>query len=141
MLKRIFYIWGPVLLIILVAIGLSSISIHIAEGWDKVLHVLEYSILGFFLTRAMLIIKPYSGLFALSMSLILGLAVALFDEFYQAFIPLRQSGFMDAFADVAGILLGMIVYYLVYYYLMGSKKLYQSQETPQGCCSLGTQIK
>jgi VanZ family protein len=78
---------------------------------DKVCHIGEYFGLGILLARA---IRASMRLrFALAASLIalaLGMLVGSFDEFYQSFVPGRDSSVYDLLADTIGVALAQLIY-------------------------------
>ena len=83
---------------------------------DKVVHFLEFGILGVLLARAF-----YLGVLKgeLKRALLLSLGIAIFiagaDEFYQIYVPGRIASFYDFVADVIGITSSQILfrYYLI----------------------------
>jgi VanZ family protein len=71
-------------------------------GCDKVMHFIEYFVLGVGL-------RYWSGdgrLFFVAG----GVGFAAFDEFHQRFVPGRQASPWDLVADVAGIVVGFLLY-------------------------------
>ncbi|MFH1045711.1 MAG: VanZ family protein [Candidatus Omnitrophota bacterium] len=74
---------------------------------DKLLHLLEYAILGYLLGRAAGHsenpgLKAHFRLFAVLVALLYGIS----DEFHQYFVPGRNVDVLDALADGLGALLG-----------------------------------
>ena len=76
---------------------------------DKVLHLVEYAILGYLVARAfgynlyekkVLLIRAFSVCFLFGLS----------DEFHQWFVPYRVLSGMDMLADVIGSFLGIGIY-------------------------------
>lgn len=102
-------LWGATIL------AASSIpSAHLPEvgmiGIDKVAHLTVY---GFF---AWLLSRSASQLFAnmalrksVLVSALFLVLFALFDEFYQQFVPGRMSDWYDIAADLAGGLVGLLI--------------------------------
>lgn len=78
---------------------------------DKFCHVVEYSVFGFLLARALWNTKP-----TLDRSLLITLATVgafmygLSDEYHQSFVAGRESGLFDVLADTAGGFLGGLTY-------------------------------
>lgn len=83
------------------------------EGMDKILHLLEYAILGVLFSRAWLLSWPnifrtttgvlvVTGLFAL--------LVGMSDEWHQVMVIGRTPSTWDALADILGCLLGAYLY-------------------------------
>ena len=69
---------------------------------DKVVHGLEYGILGFLAFRS----GPRGGARAFFLALLIGVGVGFLDESYQRIIPLRDSSAADWLADVLGTAFG-----------------------------------
>jgi VanZ family protein len=111
------FYWLPVLVYITGIIALSSqpnLSPPIQfTNADKVYHLLEYSILGVLLARAVrasLRIRRY--LLGALLALSLGIIVGTCDEFVQSFVPGRSSDAFDLLADTCGVGLAQLVYRL-----------------------------
>lgn len=79
---------------------------------DKLLHVLEFGILGFLLQRSIYYhynIKLKSILWVL----ILGIGYGGLDEIHQSFVVGREASIGDFLADAVGIVLACLIYLLV----------------------------
>ena len=108
--------WLPVLLYVTLIFMASSMQglqppQVLGSISDKAAHAVEYGILGFLLVRAirgaeLLQRSLPAGLVAL----IVGLAVALADELYQAYVPGRQSDPFDYTADAVGLALAIVLF-------------------------------
>jgi VanZ family protein len=75
-------------------------------GVDKVLHLVEYGILGLLLARGA------GGAPALPLALLLivmGTGIGIGDELIQSTVPGREAGAPDVVADVVGVVLGIWV--------------------------------
>ena len=73
--------------------------------WDKLLHVVEYTILGFLGFRAFRYRKK-----SLEMSLIFfGIFFGCLDESWQSFIPGRTPSINDVIADGIGVTIGVVL--------------------------------
>ena len=88
---------------------------------DKWIHFTEYTIFGLLLARSYLnaktnLLKQYFIIVAFLTGSICG----FFDEYYQAFVPLRGFDTLDLLADILGILLGVILYKLAKYLSKGT---------------------
>ena len=82
---------------------------------DKLLHVVEYFVLGFLAARAMFSLDSRPSdtvvfLIAFAFSSLYGLS----DEFHQSFVPGRNAAVGDFVADTVGALLGAVVYWKVF---------------------------
>lgn len=97
--------WVPVLLYACFILTLSSQS-HVPGAGrlpDKPLHAIEYSGFAFLLTRAMTSGNGRSAAWPLATAALLAALFAAFDEYYQSYIPGRDSSVLDWLADVTGI--------------------------------------
>jgi len=78
---------------------------------DKLLHILEYGILGFLSQRAARLTWPQAERRAvwrrLGVVMAAGLGVAAIDELVQAHVPGRMASVADLFADAVGLGLGL----------------------------------
>ena len=75
---------------------------------DKLIHLIEYGILGFLFYRALRVSRLVKQVFILA--IIFSILYALSDEIHQFFVPGREFDFWDLAADSLGIVL--IVLYL-----------------------------
>ena len=99
--------WGPVFLYCGIIFYLSSQS-HPGRHFpsflfglsDKLVHAVEYGILGILLFRAF----HYNTrtIASISLAIICALAFGLSDEFHQWFVPHRQADLWDVLADTLG---------------------------------------
>jgi VanZ family protein len=71
-------------------------------SWDKLLHMAEYTILGFLAARSV----PRVSVGWLFVVIVGGLLFAGLDETYQSFIPGRDANPYDAIADGIGVIFG-----------------------------------
>lgn len=74
---------------------------------DFLLHVLEYSVLGYLFSMAFVRsgLRQRMGLYTLVMIAAYGVT----DELHQALVPLRDPSLRDVLADVVGGLVGMLI--------------------------------
>jgi hypothetical protein len=107
--------WVPTIGYCLLIFILSSISrgVYMPSpfGVDKVVHFVEYGVLGFLLAR--LIANAQSGFsrwFLLGLAAILATLYGISDEVHQAFVPGRNASLWDVVADGLGGLMGAVVY-------------------------------
>ena len=78
---------------------------------DKLVHVIEYLVLGLLLARACrasfgVAVPLRTALIAV----VLGVCVGASDEFVQSFVPGRQSSVNDLLADATGLLFAQVFY-------------------------------
>jgi len=87
---------------ILSAIPGTSLPNQLFPQWDKLVHFVEYFILGFLVVKNVETVKP-------SMFIVLilaGIGIAGLDETWQSFQPGRDSSFLDMLADGIGYICG-----------------------------------
>ncbi len=91
----------------------SNILIHGMDLVDPkrvILHVIEYSGLGYLLYRAF--INSERKLFyenAFMLAVLFGLFYGITDEIHQALIPTREMSFWDVFSDGFGSMVGAVI--------------------------------
>lgn len=93
-------VWGAAILTVS-SLPHPGRGLHLFPGCDKVLHFIEYSILGGALRYWSGTMRP---LFPLG-----GAGFAALDEFHQRYVPGRDASPWDWAADVAGIGIGFIL--------------------------------
>ena len=108
----LFY-WLPVLLYVTIIAVLSSqpnLKPPIKDS-DKFWHALEYFGLGILMARAIRAsLRVRDPLLAALIALVICVLIGGGDEFYQSFIPGRDSSLYDLLADAAGGALAQFVY-------------------------------
>ena len=114
-LNKFLVYWLPVLVMITAIIVLSAQPhlkppLEFPES-DKFSHALEYGVLGLLLVRATRASLPgQSAFIILVLGIGLGIVVAAGDEYFQSFVPGRESTAFDWAADVTGLVLGQLIY-------------------------------
>lgn len=103
----VFY-WLPVLAYIGLIFSLSSIKGNDLPGgfpnMDKIAHLLEYSLLGLLLGRAIRFTLTGRGRLAAAVAtIVVGAMVGFADEMYQRGVPQRHSDIRDWVADVLAL--------------------------------------
>ncbi len=111
--------WGPVALYAGLIFYLSSQShpeqyvphfLFVKLG-DKVLHAVEYAVMGFLCYRAF---RHAAGAWGEHYAVLLGVVAATVygatDEWHQAFVPFRESDRWDLATDLFGALLGVLMW-------------------------------
>ncbi|MBN2332036.1 MAG: VanZ family protein [Deltaproteobacteria bacterium] len=82
--------------------------------FDKLLHLLEYAVLGVLGYRFWRRLLPArSPAFLLLLAFLLALVYGISDEFHQSLVPGRDSSPMDILADGAGGYLGARIYMVI----------------------------
>ena len=124
-LYRLTWYWIPTLGYCIVIFGLSSsskaVTIPSFYGADKVLHGIEYAILGLLLARSIFSSKPrFSNRSLIVLIVTLATLYGISDEIHQAFVPGRTASFWDVLADGSGSLIGAFFYLRICNY-SGSK--------------------
>lgn len=79
---------------------------------DKLYHVLEYSVLGVLLARAIRAGHRAVTIRAAALAVGAGVLVGTADEIFQSYVPGRISSVYDVLADGVGVLLAQWVYRL-----------------------------
>ena len=108
--------WLPVLIYLILIFVLSSIPDPAfadtgIPSFDKILHTIEYAVLGFLIIRGF-----RNSRFSLShikfilLAASLGTLYGITDEFHQSFVPNRCANLGDIFFDCIGSIIGSIVY-------------------------------
>lgn len=106
--------WLPVVLWCLAILALSSIPGRTISRVglqvpDKLVHALEYAVLGYLALRQQWREPSISRRRAVITALLLGMAVGAFDETYQRWIPQRTPSWGDWYADTVGVALGVAI--------------------------------
>jgi VanZ family protein len=113
--SRFAWYWLPALSYCLIIFGLSAlpktISVPSPYAVDKVLHIMEYGVLGFLLARSLVNSRAGVSKRALII-LVVGLATSygISDEIHQAFVPGRNASAWDVVADGLGGVMGALIY-------------------------------
>ena len=129
-MKRIIYNWGPVLVL---ASGIYIISafpqgIFIPSGLDKVIHFLEFALLGFFTARAILLSGNLGRWTGIGLAALIAALWGVLDEFHQSFGPGRQASLGDGIADALGALAGALSFAYLGLFLYRTEKLYPKKK-------------
>ena len=81
--------------------------------FDKILHLLEYAVLGFLLMRGLKNSElKFSNTSLIIFAVIFSVLYGLSDEFHQSFVPNRDASLLDVLFDCIGGAVGSIVYTL-----------------------------
>lgn len=95
----------------------SGQSLKIKLGlvfWDKGAHWLEFAGLGFLLALGYFQNLPGQSFLRVYLTIMTGFLVGLVDELYQSLVPGRQCDWKDWIADMAGVVAGLTVFWLIY---------------------------
>jgi VanZ family protein len=122
LLRFWFPLWAYSAIIFLISsLPASSIGFtHVV--WDKLLHTLEYTVLGFLAARAFAQHNKESGLVLWAICVVFCFGFGLTDEFHQSFVPGRESALNDAYADLLGGAIGAGIYLFIQQILIKFKK-------------------
>lgn len=110
--KRILFYVLPAVAYAALIFALSSFSVDVEElrpifRFDKLLHLVEYYILGYLLMRAFTTSDvPRLAASPVAVAILVGCAYGLSDEIHQAFVPNRSCDLRDWIADTAGAAIG-----------------------------------
>ena len=115
LLVHFLWFWLPVLGYITMIFVLSAqpnlqSPFHFQNG-DKLAHILEYGGLGILLARALHGSRPASAAMSVSLiALLIGMAIGIGDELFQAGVPGRDSNPLDFLADTTGLVLAQMLF-------------------------------
>lgn len=116
--------WSPVLVFVVAIFILSSLQVHVADGTDKVLHALEYALMGFLTTRGAMLTWELSRFRGVVVGSAIATVLGALDEVHQIFVPGRQASVWDATADATGAILGSLLFVFVASMLFHGNRLY-----------------
>lgn len=114
-LTKILKYWVPVILYALLIFLLSSISnppekLSAISYLDKILHLIEYAILGFLLYRAFINSgHDYIAKYSVFLTILTAVCYGFTDELHQLFVPNREFDMYDLLFDGLGAVLAMVV--------------------------------
>lgn len=103
------WIWAGILMILTSLPSLDPPPLGITFA-DKIYHALAYALLGLLLMRACQSGQPARTSGSSRILLTIGIPFALFDELHQALIPGRYCDALDFGADLAGLLLAVLIH-------------------------------
>lgn len=112
--------WFPVILysgMIFYVSGLPRLDVSFEIPFlDKILHAVEYAILGFLFARALRSLdKAFLRIKMISVTtLLFVLFYAISDEWHQSFVPGRDMSLGDVAVDIVGGLLGILIFAYLY---------------------------
>lgn len=69
-------------------------------GFDKLVHLMEYGILGFLWAKA------FNS--KITLTILIGIIFGIFDEIHQIFIPFREFSILDLLFDGIGVIFGSL---------------------------------
>ena len=116
--RRLLWYWGPLVGYAAVIFALSAmkhppVPVPRFPHADKVLHMIEYSGLGFLLCRGLAMGRHgLAPSMALLSATLLGALYGASDELHQLMVPGRSASVLDLAADVVGTALGYWLLYL-----------------------------
>ena len=115
--KTFLYFWLPVLFYAGLIFTLSSFPVVFPPAFgfrfsDKILHTIEYGILGFLLARAFLKGSPpfFRNSFqfwAAAIAVVYGFT----DELHQFYVPMRECSSFDLLFDGLGAILAQLIFF------------------------------
>jgi len=111
MKKVLFFV--PAFLYYTLIIFLSSRSYQLKVDilfFDKIVHLLEFAILGFLLSFGYIISLNSPLRIKATSTFLTGILLGVLDEIHQYFVPRRSTDILDWVADVAGVLAGLFIF-------------------------------
>ena len=111
------WFWVPVLAYVAVIFSLSAqpnLSPPLKfDNADKLMHMIEYGVLGFLLSRALrATARIRRALWVALIVVAIGALIGMSDELFQSTVPGRDSSVQDWLADFTGLLFAQLVYLL-----------------------------
>lgn len=80
---------------------------------DKGVHLLEFTLLGFFLAFGYFLSLKSSVATKSYLTVLSGMLLGGLDELHQYFVPTRSLEAMDFVADSIGVLAGLLIYFFI----------------------------
>lgn len=77
---------------------------------DKVAHIALYTVLGFFIARALFCAHNVSSKKLIWLTVLIAGIYGSSDEFHQYFVPTRGVEALDVLSDLCGGLIGSLIY-------------------------------
>lgn len=114
---RWFWYWSPVVVYAAVIFYFSSLShpeetlpkVLLDKLSDKALHLIEYAVFGVLAYRAFRwAAGPAAARRAVLFTIVVASLYGMTDEIHQAFVPLRESSWLDWVADTLGGMIGAV---------------------------------
>jgi VanZ family protein len=110
--------WVPPVAYMGIIFAVSSIAIEVPLFTfplrDKVVHTLEYGLLGLLIARAAFITWPDRATIRIvAFAALIATTFGVSDEIHQSFVPGRSAELLDAVADFVGASLGATTWALV----------------------------
>ncbi len=111
------WFWAPVLFYVAIIFTLSAqpnlkppVDFENADKWC---HMIEYGGLGILMARALrATARLRLAVAGALLVLVIGVGIAAGDEYFQSFVPGRDSSFFDWMADATGLLLAQMLFLL-----------------------------
>ena len=115
LIRKFLKYWAPLCLYAGIIFYMSSLSHPLPRisipYFDKVLHIVEYSIFGILTARALKNSLPaVLNKNFIILAILITLAYGASDEFHQIFVPFRTCDIFDLTADLIGGTIGVIFY-------------------------------
>ena len=90
--------------------GRQSLGVPLFPYADKILHIIAYAVLAFFISRALCKAHSVGYFNIILMGMFITGIYGLTDEVHQLFVPTRSADPFDLLADFFGGLIGSIIY-------------------------------
>ena len=107
--------WILIMVAITIESSISNISLpDIGVTFtDKLAHFVVFSIMGWALTRGMILSKIK---YPIIISIVIGFIFAVTDEWHQSFVPGRDADVLDVVADLIGLIVSAGLYKLFIFF-------------------------
>jgi len=111
---RTFFLWLPTIFYMAMIFYFSSLSkpvpYELPKHADKVIHILEYAILGFLMSYS---IRNSGANNFFSLGVLFSSVYGMTDEIHQLFVFMRDASVVDVGADIIGSLVGVYCYRMI----------------------------
>lgn len=87
-------------------------ALPVFPGFDKIMHFVEYFILGYLISRALYVVHPSSFAFrnVPCTAVAIGVLYGISDEWHQSFVPGRDASIFDLLFDALGVFMAVFFF-------------------------------
>jgi VanZ family protein len=132
--ERWLFYWMPLFAYCALVFVLSARSKAVSgpdiPSGDQILHVIQYSILGFLMVRAFFSLqRPRCKVVLLIISVCVSVLFAFSDELHQLFVSGRTASLADVMADGVGAAIGTVAYWCLGSYNGKTSRIPQQRDS------------